>query len=97
MSAKQIKDKNALLEQEVWVLYKYSDGSEFCFKTTMCEGILNKLGIVLEAGKLPRLDKKYYERGQFVYRQFPFDQVTVTLWDEEHYTHELSKKLKSFL
>ena len=95
--ATQILDKNVLLSDKVWVLFKYDDGSEFCFQTTMSPSILSQEGIILEQGKLPRLDKKYYEGGTFVYRQFPFEDVVVSLWDSEHYTDAASEKLKSFM
>ena len=78
----RIKDSNALLEGLVWVLLRYCDGSEFCFQSTLNSTILYQHGIVLEEGKLVRLDKKYLEYGQMVYRQFPYPGVTIMVWDE---------------
>lgn len=97
MPASQYFGKEVLLEKLVWVLYTYPDGSQFCFQTTLNGDILREHGITLEDNKFPRLDRKYYERGRFVYRQFPFSGVTVTLWDSEHYTDPDSLKVKDFL
>lgn len=93
----RITDKNALTTGLVWVLLKYSDQSEFCFQTTLNQTILAQKGIVLEEGCLVRLDRQYYVGGRMVYRQFPFEGTTISLWDEETYTDELSKSLKEFL
>ena len=97
MSGKKITDKNALAVQKVWALLRYSDGSEFCFQTTLCPDILRELGIVLEEGKLVRLDKKYYWNGKYVYRQFPYAGATISLWDQLTYTHRASYELHEFL
>ena len=95
--ATRISDINSLSERRVWALLKYEDGSEFCFETTLNPDILNGLGIVLEEGKLVRLDKKYYIGGAFVYRQFPYSEASITLWDELHYTDKFSLKLHQFM
>ena len=97
MAGNKIVDKNTLLKELVWVLLTYADGSEFCFQTTLCPEILNGFGVVLEEGKLVRLDKKYYWGGQFVYRQFPHSGARITLWDALTYTHEPSYRLHKFL
>lgn len=93
----QLKDQSALLSGLVWVLLRYSDGSEFCFQTTLNPSILNQRGIVLEEGKLVRLDKQYYENGDMVYRQFEYAGTSISLWDAEHYTHAESEKLSPFM
>lgn len=79
-------DASVLQRQRVWALLTYKDNSQFCFETTLCPAILNELGIILEEGKLPRLDKKYYIDGQFIYRQFPYETAKVSLWNQLHYT-----------
>lgn len=96
MSGNPIKDKNALVNGKVWVLLTYSDGSQFCFQTTLNTHILKELGIILEEGKLPRIDKKYYWGGQYVYRQFSFIGAKLSLWDNLTYTHKPSEVLHSF-
>lgn len=95
--ATQYKSRSYLTDGLVWVLLRYSDNSEFCFQTTLNPGILNRLGVVLEEGKLVRLDKQYYERGDMVYRQFAYEGASVSLWDEEHYIDPLSARLKDFM
>lgn len=97
MSGKRIEDKNVLLQRKVWVLLQYSDGSEFCFETTLNSELLQEYGIQLEEGCLPRLDKKYYWGGQYVYRQFPFAGTRVSLWDTCTYTHAPSQRMHEFL
>lgn len=97
MPASQYHGKEVLLEKLVWALYTYPDGSQFCFQTTLNGDILREHGIILEENKFPRLDKKYYERGRYVYRQFSFNNVRVTLWDAEHYTDADSFKVCEFL
>lgn len=97
MPGKKFTDKNVLLTDKVWVLLTYPDKSEFCFQTTFCPEILRELGITLEEGRLVRLDKKYYMGGQFVYRQFPFANASISLWDSLTYTHKPSYELHQFL
>lgn len=93
----KLTDKSVLATQCVWVLLTYKDGSQFCFQTTLNEDILRERGILLEEGRLPRLDKQYYVNGQYVYRQFPFEGVSVSLWDQEHYDDPDSLLVKEFL
>lgn len=93
----KITDSNKLLTDKVWALLHYSDGSEFCFQTTLNSDILYQYGIVLEEGKLPRLDKKYLEFGQMVYRQFNFQGAQITLWDSMTYTDETSAHLREYM
>lgn len=97
MPGNRIDDVNALASGKAWALLTYSDKSEFCFQTTLCESILRELGIVLEEGKLPRIDKQYYWNGKFIYRQFPIAGASVTLWDALTYTHRPSYELHNFL
>lgn len=97
MAGKRITDTSALREKLVWALLRYSDGSEFCFQTTLSPDILNEYDIVLEEGKLVRLDKQYYLNGKFVYKQFPFEDCIISLWESLTYTHEPSYKLHDFL
>lgn len=97
MSGERIYDTQALTRGKVWVLLTYSDGSEFCFQTTLNQDILRDEGVTLEEGKLVRLDKKYFWNGQWIYRQFPFDGVTVSLWTALHYNHEPSYRMHKFL
>lgn len=95
--AVKITDSQQLLQRLVWVLLKYSDGSEFCFQTTLNPKLLREYDIVLEEGNLVRLDKKYFVDGQMVYRQFPHQGATISLWESEHYTDPQSAKLRAFL
>ena len=95
--ANKITDPTALTKGLVWVLLTYSDGSEFCFQTTANTQILAKLGVTLEEGCLVRLDKKYLEHGQMVYRQFPYVGIKASMWDAEHYTDMTSARLSPFL
>lgn len=97
MPGNQIKDVNILTTSTAWALLRYHDQSEFCFQTTLCTDILKDLGIILEEGKLPRIDKKYYWNGKFIYRQFPIADTTVTFWDALTYTHRPSYSLHEFL
>ncbi len=97
MAGKRITDANALMTSKVWALLRYSDGSEFCFQTTLSSDILRDLGIVLEEGMLPRIDKKYYWDGRFAYRQFPYQEASISLWDACTYTHAASSKFHEFL
>ena len=97
MSGKQIHDKAALVNGLVWVLLKYPDSSEFCFQTTLNAAILRKYGVVLEEGSLVRLDKKYYIDGRYVYRQFPYTDCSISLWDALTYRDERSSALHEFL
>lgn len=97
MSGKPITDKSALVQRKVWALLTYSDGSQFCFETTLNADILLELGIQLEEGMLPRIDKKYYWGGQYIYRQFPISGVRISLWDACTYTHSASQQLHDFL
>lgn len=97
MPGKRIDDANALLTSKVWALLKYPDNSEFCFQTTLSPDILLEFGIVLEEGKLPRIDKKYYWGGRYIYRQFPVSGVKVSLWDSLTYTHRASFEMHEFL
>lgn len=97
MPGKRIKDAGQLNEELVWVLFTYRDGSQFCFQTTLSRNILRERGVVLEEGKLVRLDKKYYVNGKYVYRQFPFADVSISLWDDCTYTHEPSARMHEFL
>lgn len=93
----RINDINVLSDKLVWVLLRYSDGSEFCFQTTLNQQILNSNGIILEEGCLVRLDKKYLENGAMVFRQFSYDGASVSLWDKLTYTDEMSMKLHKFM
>lgn len=97
MPATQITNKSALTDDLVWALLTYNDGSQFCFQTTLNVDILRERGVVLEEGKLVRLDKKYYWNGQYIYRQFPFSGAKISLWDRLHYTHAESLQLHEFL
>ena len=97
MSNGRITDLNALTAGKVWALLRYGDNSEFCFQTTLNPDILRDLGITLEEGKLPRLDKQYYLGGRHVYRQFAVDAAQVTLWDSLTYTHRPSYEMHPFL
>lgn len=94
---KQYKDTSVISKQLVWALLTYSDGSQFCFQTTLNSGILREYDVVLEEGKLVRLDKKYYWNGRYVYRQFPFAGAKISLWDRMTYTHPESARLRDFL
>lgn len=97
VAGNRITDKAQLTISKVWVLLTYSDGSEFCFQTTLCPDILRDYGVVLEEGKLVRLDKKYYWNGEYVYRQFPFQGAKISLWDALTYTNPDSLALHEFL
>lgn len=97
MPGNKITDKSVLTRDKVWALLTYADGSEFCFLTTLNAGIISQEGVVLEEGKLVRLDKKYYMNGQFVYRQFSFVGARISLWDRLHYTDEDSYRMHEFL
>lgn len=93
----KITDSSALTSGLVWVLLRYADGSEFCFQTTLNPQILRGRGVILQEGCLARLDKKYLEHGAMVYRQFPFEGATISLWDSMTYTDETSAKLRDFM
>ena len=93
----RITDSQQLLQRLVWVLLRYSDGSEFCFQTTLNTQILRDRGVILEEGHLVRLDKKYFVDGQMVYRQFPHQSAVISLWESEHYTHPESAALRAFM
>lgn len=93
----KIQDKSAITSGLVWVLFRYSDGSEFCFQTTLNPVLLHQYGIVLEEGKLARLDKKYLENGEMCYRQFSFDGAKISFWDRMTYTDEASAALRDFM
>lgn len=93
----RIKDSSALTSGLVWVLLRYKDGSEFCFQTTLNTQLLHQYGVILEEGKLVRLDKKYLVRGDMVYRQFPYGDASISLWDSETYTDEHSAELRKFM
>lgn len=93
----KITDSQQLLQRLVWVLLRYSDGSEFCFQTTLNAQILRDRGVVLEEGHLVRLDKKYFVDGQMIYRQFPHQSAVISLWESEHYTHPESAALRAFM
>lgn len=95
--ANRITNSSALTDGLVWALLRYADGSEFCFQTTLNQQYLSKYGIVLQEGCLARLDKQYLENGAMVYRQFPFREAKVSLWDSVHYTDEASAKLRDFM
>jgi len=55
------------------------------------------MGVLLEEGKLVRLDKKYLKQGKMVYKQFPYEGASVSLWDAETYTDSVSEQLKDFI
>lgn len=97
MAANRITDVNELSRGLVWVLLKYEDGSEFCFQTTTNQRILDDNGIILEEGKMVRLDKRYLVQGDMIYRQFEYTNAKVSLWDAEHYTDRNSAFLSQFL
>ncbi len=97
MPASKLTNKQVLVEKPVWALLTYSDGSQFCFQTTLNQDILRDKGIILEEGKLPRLDKTYYMYGKYVYRQFSIEGASISLWDGEHYDDPASCALKDFL
>lgn len=97
MSATRITNKSALTEGLVWTLLTYKDGSQFCFQTTLNADILRERGIVLEEGKLARLDKQYYWGGRYIYRQFNYVGASISLWDGLHYDHVESFKVHEFL
>lgn len=91
------KDASILQKGLVWVLLKYPDKSEFCFQTTLNPELLRKYDVILEEGKLVRLDKRYLQNGQMVYKQFPYGNAKITLWDGMTYTDEKSAELRDFL
>ena len=93
----RIRNSDALVNGLVWVLLRYPDGSEFCFQTTLNATLLRQYGVVLEEGKLVRLDKKYLEYGEMVYRQFPYTGATISMWDEMTYTDQTSASLRDFM
>lgn len=97
VGAIKITDSQQLLQRLVWVLLRYSDGSEFCFQTTLNGQILRDRGVILEEGHLVRLDKKYFVDGQMIYRQFPHQSAVISLWESEHYTHPESAALRAFM
>lgn len=97
MAGNRINDSNSLVNGVVWALLTYPDGSEFCFQTTLNGAILAKYGIILEEGKLARLDKKYLVKGDMVYKQFKFEGAKISLWDAETYTDPVSASLRKFL
>lgn len=97
MAGNRITDNSAITSGLVWALLRYQDGSEFCFQTTLNAQLLNSYGVVLEEGCLVRLDKKYFENGAMVYRQFPFSGTSITLWDALTYTNEESAALREFM
>ncbi len=97
MSATRITNKSALVEGLVWVLLTYKDGSQFCFQTTLNPDILRDKGVILEEGKLARLDKQYYWGGQYIFRQFNYVGAKVSLWTDLHYDHLESFKVHEFL
>lgn len=86
------------LERElVWVHLLYPDKSEFCFQTTLSPSILNTRDIILEPGKLVRLDKKYYIDGSMQYKQYDPSGAKVSVWSEEQYFDSKNKELSRFL
>lgn len=87
----------ALESELVWVHLAYPDKSEFSFQTTLCPAILNAREVVLEPGKLVRLDKKYYIDGLMVYKQFDPADAQVTIWSEEHYRSKAAKEFSRYL
>lgn len=93
----KITDITVLQRDLVWALLKYSDGSEFCFLTTLSPKILSDYGVTLEEGNLVRLDKQYYIDGKFVYKQFAFAGTKISLWSKLTYTHEPSYRMHDFL
>ncbi len=93
----RITDANALTQGLVWVLLTYPDGSEFCFQTTLNTSILRDRGVILEEGKLVRLDKKYLIDGQMLYKQFSYQGATISLWRRETYTDSKSAELRQFI
>ena len=93
----RIRNSNALVNGLVWVLLRYPDGSEFCFQTTLNATLLRQYGVVLEEGKLVRLDKKYLEYGEMMYRQFSYTGATISMWDEMTYTDQTSASLRDFM
>lgn len=93
----KIDNINAITDGLVWILLTYEDGSEFCFQTTLNADILRDKGVLLEEGKLVRLDKLYYWNGQMIYRQFPIANATVSLWTELTYSNPDSQALHEFL
>lgn len=97
LMATKLTDKSALIQGLVWVLLTYPDGSEFCFQTTLNPQLLNSYGVVLEEGKLARLDKQYIHHGAMVYRQFPHAGAVLSLWSECHYEDAESAKLHDFM
>lgn len=96
MTGRRITDANALMAERVWVLLTYPDGSEFCFQTTLNPALLHQEGVVLDEGKLVRLDKKYLVNGQMVYRQFPYEGAVISMWTSETYNDPMSAKLRAF-
>ncbi len=97
MSATRITNRAALSEGLVWACLTYKDGSQFCFQTTLNVNILRENGVILEEGKLVRLDKQYYWGGRYIYRQFPYVGALVSLWTGLHYDHVESLKIHDFL
>ena len=93
----RITDSSVLGKALVWVLLRYTDGSEFCFQTTLNPDILSERGVVLEEGMLVRLDKKYYWNSRYIYRQFPYQGAKISLWNTLTYTNAESAKLHEFL
>lgn len=97
LAGERIWDSKVLLDELVWALLTYSDGSQFCFQTTLNGKILSSYGITLEEGCFVRLDKKYLVRGQMVYRQFPYTSAKVSLWTSMTYTDKESALLRNFM
>ncbi len=93
----RIHDRSALTTGLVWVTLTYSDGSQFCFQTTLNPDLLRSYGVTLEEGKLVRLDKRYFWNGEMVYRQFNYVGAKITMWTGLHYDHEPSRQLHNFL
>lgn len=90
-------DSSSLVNGKAWVLLQYEDRSEFCFETTLSPRILNQHGIILDEGCFVRLDKQYYENGKMVYRQFPYGDAKVSIWNVETYTDRTSAILREFI
>lgn len=97
MAGNKINNPNALTDGLVWALLTYQDGSQFCFQTTLNGALLAKYGVILEEGKLVRLDKKYLVKGDMVYKQFKYEGTKISLWDAETYTDAVSAGLRQFL
>lgn len=90
-------DTPDILNEIVWVRLTYPDNSEFCFQTTLNSTILNRRGIVLQEGKLVRLDKQYLYGTKMQYKQFSIENCKVDILSSKEYRDANSAFLHDFL